>query len=77
MDGIDTRTYIGTRSRKPLIKIELDDLFPMPLPTSVCINVDLGSNARENANRREQVRGGNDRVTNEDVASAENRHKRA
>jgi len=73
--------HVDARSRKSLIKIELDDLFPMPLPTSVCINIDLGFNVRENANpsanRREQVRGGNDRVTNENIAPAENRHKRA
>jgi len=30
----------------------------MPLPTSMCINVDLGSNARKNANASASARAG-------------------
>lgn len=48
-DGIDA---LGSeaRSRKPLIRIELDDLFPTLFP--VYLGVDLGSMARERESER-------------------------
>lgn len=64
----------SARSRKPLIRIELDDLFPTLLP--VRISVDLGSMDLENPSApvREQVQGENG-VTNEGAVPAENRYK--